>query len=199
MPILQRLRCPDDPKLMLEQRLCVSPLSKDLEGEIGRPEPERRQCDDPQCLTLTTLQPLRLAVRPSRQGCDQDPAALQGGLEVTDLVHVFDGDANQRGFHSGDVRWASGSTLVLGRLSGITNAGTHRDPVLACQECKAGGFLQGRLCASIVRAEDQRLRGCQVFANYLLHAPDLAGDGIPAQRVTGTLEGVLVCGCGCCG
>jgi hypothetical protein len=32
MPILQRVACPDDPQLMLEQRFCVSALSKDLQG-----------------------------------------------------------------------------------------------------------------------------------------------------------------------
>jgi hypothetical protein len=197
MPILERVACPDDPKLMLEQRLCVSALSKTLEGRIDRPEPERRECDDPRCSSLTTRQSLQLRVQP--HDCDEDPAKLQGTIEVVDLVHVFDQSAEQRGFHAGDFRWQSGQTLVLGRLSGITNAGTHRRPVLECQECKAPGFAQGRLCGRIVRAEDQVLRGAQVFANYLLNFRELAGDGIPAQEVLGTLEGVVVRGCGCCG
>jgi hypothetical protein len=214
MPILQRVACPDDPRLMLEQRLCVSALSKDLRGEIGDHEAERRECDDPRCVTITTRQSLRLVVTPSQPpsgGCDRDPAKLEGILEVQDLVHVFDfdGETVQRGFHSGDFRWQSPPppppapplTLVLGRLSGITNAGTHREPVLRrCQGCEARGFLQGRLCGTIVRAEDPQLRGCQVFANYLLRVPELGSDGIPAQGgLLGTLEGVLVCGCGCCG
>jgi hypothetical protein len=84
-------------------------------------------------------------------------------------------------------------------MSGITNAGTHHPPVLDCQECRAPGFLQGRLCGSIARAEDPALRGAHVFANYVIRAGDLAGDGLPEQRVEGTLEGLLVQGCGCCG
>lgn len=213
MPILQRVACPDDPQLMLEQRLCVSALSKDLQGEIDDRQAERRECDDPRCVTVTTRQGLRLDVtasQPPSGGCDRDPAKLAGALEVRDLVHVFDFDGEniQRGLHSGDFRWQSPtpppappSTLVLGRLSGVTNAGTHREPALRrCQRCEARGFLQGRLCGTIVRAEDPQLRGCQVFANYLLHVSELVSDGIPAQGgVVGTLEGVLVCGCGCCG
>ena len=56
MPILQRVACPDDPQLMLEQRLCVSALSKDLQGEIDDRQAERRECDDPSCVTVTTRQ-----------------------------------------------------------------------------------------------------------------------------------------------
>jgi hypothetical protein len=200
MPILQRVKCPDDPRLMLEQRTCLTPLSKTMAGRVGRPEPERRECDDPPCLTLTTRQELELELR----GFDcEDPgaaaASLLGVIRVVDLVHVFDGSGDGRGFHSGDFRWESQRTLVLGRMSGITNAGTHHPPVLDCQECRAPGFLQGRLCGSIARAEDPALRGAHVFANYVIRAGDLAGDGLPEQRVEGTLEGLLVQGCGCCG
>lgn len=197
MPILQRVTCPDDPRLMLEQRTCVTALSKTLEGRIGQPEPERRQCDEPACLTLTSRQMLELEARPFE--CDADPVQLHGVLRVIDLIHVFDTSAEQRGFHSGDFRWESDRTLVFGRMSGITNAGTHHRPVLDCQECKAPGVLQGRLCGSIARTDDPALRGAHVFANYVLRVDDLAGDGIPEQRVLGTLEGVLVQGCGCCG
>jgi len=197
VPLLQRVSCPDDPQLMLEQRTCVTALSKVVEGRVTPPEPERRECDDPPCLTLTTRQSLELEVQPFE--CDEDPVPLRGVLRVMDLVHVFDTSAEQRGFHSGDFRWESDRTLVFGRMSGITNAGTHHQPVLDCQDCKAPGFLQGRLCGSIARADDPALRGAQVFTNYVLRAGDLSGEGIPEQRVLGTLEGVLVRGCGCCG
>jgi hypothetical protein len=120
-------------------------------------------------------------------------------IVVQDLVHVFDSSAERRGFHSGDFRWESQGLLAFGRLSGITNAGTHHRPVLDCHDCKAPGFLQGRLCGSIARAEEPTLRGAHVFANYVLRVDEVAGDGIPEQRVLGTLEGVLVRGCGCCG
>lgn len=198
MPLLQRVTCPDDPRLMLEQRTCVTALSKTIEGRIGRPEPERRDCEDPRCLTLTTRQPLEL--RLDRFDCDEDPAAaILGAIVVQDLVHVFDSSGDRRGFHSGDFRWESPPLLAFGRMSGITNAGTHHKPVLDCQDCRAPGFLQGRLCGSIARAEDPTLRGAHLLGNYVLRVGDVVDDGIPEQRVLGTLEGVLIRGCGCCG
>jgi hypothetical protein len=72
MPILQRVTCPDDPRLMLEQRTRVTALSKTIEGRTSRPEPELRECGDPQCLTLTIRQPLELKLE--RFDCDEDPA-----------------------------------------------------------------------------------------------------------------------------
>ncbi|MET0522698.1 MAG: hypothetical protein ABW156_12130 [Jiangellaceae bacterium] len=199
MPILQRVTCPDDPKLMLEQQMCVSPMSKTAKGRITDPEPERRECADPPCLSLTTRQQLELRLEPFE--CDERELSrllLNGVIRVTDLVHVFDGSGDGRGFHSGDFRWEAGRILIFGRMSGITNAGTHHDPVMKCQECKDPGFLQGRLCGSIARAEDPALRGAQIFGNYALRVERVDGDGIPGQGVLGTFEGVLVRGCGCC-
>jgi hypothetical protein len=119
-------------------------------------------------------------------------------FRVVDLVHVFDRSGEGRGFHSGDFRWDFGRLPVFGRMSGITNAGTHHEPVMECQRCNDPGFLQGRLCGTIARAEDDALRGAQIFANYAIRVDRIAGDGIPGQDVRGTIEGVLVRGCGCC-
>jgi hypothetical protein len=199
MPILQRVTCPDDPRLMLEQQMCVAPVSKVLKGRISDAEPERRECEDPRCLSLVTRQTLELGLEPFE--CDDPDVSrplLNGVIRVVDLVHVFDRSGDGRAFHSGDFRWESGRTLIFGRLSGITNAGTHHEPVMDCQRCNDPGFLQGQLCGSIARAEDQTLRGAQIFANYALRVDRVAGDGIPEQEVRGTIEGVLVRGCGCC-
>jgi hypothetical protein len=186
---------------MLEQRTCVTALSKRIDrGRIGDPERERRQCDDePRCLSLTTRQSLELDLRTF--ACEEEPeASILGVIRVLDLIHVFDGSADGRGFHSGDFRWESAGLLAFGRMSGITNAGTHHEPVMECQECRSPGFLQGQLCGSIAWAQDTSLRGAHLFANYVLRARDIAGDGIPKQEdILGTLEGVLVRGCGCCG
>lgn len=199
MPILQRVTCPDDPRLMLEQQMCVAPVSKISKGRISDPEPERRACEEPRCLSLVTRQTLELALEPFE--CD-DPnvsrTLLNGVIRVVDLVHVFDGGGDGRAFHSGDFRWESGQTLIFGRMSGISNAGTQYEPVMDRQRCDDPGFIQGRLCGSIARAEDVALRGAQVLANYALRVDRLAGDGIPEQDVRGTIEGVLARGCGCC-
>ena len=83
-----------------------------------------RACEEPDCLTLTTVQTLTLKLG-SHQDCDSLGEALDGLIEVRDFVHVYDSNGNERGFHSGRFRWESDLGLIFGELSGITNAGTH--------------------------------------------------------------------------
>jgi hypothetical protein len=182
--------CPVDPRTMLKQTQCLYTLSKDLRGEVGEPEAERRQCRETECMTLTTVQPLRVEV--TSHDCDSRIGLLlDGKFEVQDLVHVFDGDGSRRGIHSGTFRWASAGGLIIGELSGVTNAGTHRPNVMECQSCKAPGFLQGQLCGTVVKVRDKSLRDAYVFGEYLLHLREPNGDGFKAQDVIGTLEGVV--------
>ncbi len=188
-----RCDCPDDPCTMLARVVCLSSVSKDVEGEIGSPDGERRECPEPRCGTLTTLQTLTVKVG-SHQDCDRTGGTLDGLIEVRDLVHVYDSNGNQRGFHSGQFRWESGSGLIFGELLGITNAGTHRAPAFdECQRCQ-DAVMEGRLCGTVCRAREFRFAGCQVFGSYRLRI-DPSSEGIPAQRVVGTFEGVLVCPC----
>ena len=185
--------CPDDPCTMLQHAVCVSAVSKDLEGEIGEARGDRRECRDPACVTLTTTQPLTLKLG-SHSDCDSLGGLLDGVIEVRDLVHVYEGDGNQRGFHSGSFRWESGVGLIFGHLSGITNAGTHRPPAFdECQRCR-DAVMEGQLCGTICRSLDDRLAGCQIFGAYRLRIDPSVG-GIPGQRLVGTFEGVLVCAC----
>jgi hypothetical protein len=194
--IVKRPECPDDPRLMLEQRMCLTALSKDLDGEIGQADGDRHICQTPPCATLTTTQPLRLRVS-AHPPCDDRLARLfDGTLEIAELVHVFDVDGTRRGFHSGAFRWRGRRTLVLGQLSGMTNVGTHRRPMLdECQACDARGFMEGRFCGAIFRTTRKDFVGCHVFGSYRLRFPDPSSAGIPRQRLAGTLEGLLICGC----
>ena len=113
-----------DPCTMLRRKVCLTPLSRNLEGELGEPDIEHRACRKPECVTLTSVQTLLLKLGDAEE-CDKLPD-LQGAIEVRDLVHVFDGDGTGRGMHSGEFRWQSSIGLIMGRLAGITNAGTHR-------------------------------------------------------------------------
>ena len=188
-----RCDCPDDPCKMLARAVCLSSVSKDIEGEVGGPEPERRQCADPDCLTLTTVQTLTLRLE-SHQDCDRLGGALDGLIEVRDLVHMYDNSGNERGFQSGRFRWESDLGLIFGERSRITNAGTHRAPAFQeCQRCQ-DPIMEGQLCGTVCRARSPEFAGCQVFESYRLRI-EPAADGLPAQGVGGTLEGVLVCPC----
>lgn len=188
-----RCDCPDDPCTMLARAVGLSSVSKDIEGDVGSPDAQRRECPEPRCGTLTTVQTLTLKLG-SQQDCDSHGGALDGLIEVRDLVHVYGSNGNQRGFHSGQFRWESGIGLIFGELSGITNAATHRAPVLdACQRCQ-DAVMEGRLGGMVCRAREFRFAGCQVFGSYRL-CIDPGSEGIPTQRVAGTFEGVLVCPC----
>jgi hypothetical protein len=90
--------------------------------------------------------------------------------------------------------WNAGKTLVFGNLSGLTNAGTHREPVFqACQPCDARGFMEGRFCGTIVRTTEAGLLGCHVFGTYRIGF-DPSEVGV-VGRLRGTLEGLVVCDC----
>ena len=182
----------DDPCTMLRRPVCLSSVSKDVEGEVGDPENERRGCRDPECVTLTGLQTLRLKVG-THQDCDR-VLELDGEIEVRDLVQVFDGDGTGRGFHSGSFRWESSVGLIFGQLSGITNAGTHRAPAFQeCQRC-ADPVMEGQLCGTVCRAREPRFADCMVFGAYRLRI-EPSPEGLKRQGVRGTFEGVLVCPC----
>lgn len=182
----------DDPCTLLRRAVCHSSISKDVEGEFGNPTSESRVCREQECVTLTTDQQLTLKLGTHAE-CDRVPE-LDGVIEVRDLVHVFDTDGNGRGLHSGDLRWESAVGLILGRLSGITNAGTHRAPAFqACQRCR-DAVMEGQLCGTVCLPREPRFADCRVVGAYRLRI-DPSANGLSAQRVVGTVEAVLVRPC----
>jgi len=82
-------------------------------------------------------------------------------------------------------------------MSGVTNVGTHRYPAFpttpAVQACGSRGVMEGRLCGLIDRGPKE-LQGCRVQAAYRIRVKPTA-NGLPAQSVLGTLEGLVICGC----
>jgi hypothetical protein len=181
-----------DPCTMLRRPVCLSSVSKNVEGELGDPENERRECGDPGCVTLTSVQSLVLKLI-THQDCDR-VVELDGTIEVRDLVHVFDNDGTGRGVHSGSCRWESSVGLIFGDLSGITNAGTHRAPAFQeCQRCW-DPIMEGQLRGTVCRARDPRFAGCQVFGAYRLRI-EPSPEGLQRQSVRGTVEGVLASPC----
>jgi hypothetical protein len=179
---------------LLDRIVCVSPLSKDLEGELSLVHSERESCRTPACKTLETQHHLKLAV--SRHDCDSEAAAaLDGTLASGDLAHKFaDADGNRRGVHEGTFRWSGAGATATGNLRGVTNAGTHRAPAFdECQRCESPGVMEGILTGTIRRARDRRLVGCTIQAAYRLRFDPSSEGGSGAVR--GTLEGAIVCDC----
>jgi hypothetical protein len=179
---------------LIDRVVCLSELSKDLEGELRLLESEKERCKELDCTTLETVHQLELKV--ARHDCDSDVGSLlDGTLHSGDLVHKFkDGDGNRRGVHEGTFRWRGRGTLATGTLTGITNAGTHRKPAFDdCQRCDERGVMEGMLIGVIRRARDRRLIGCEVRAAYRLRFDPSEQGGSGA--ISGTLEGALVCDC----
>ena len=187
-----RFQCFDDPGTILKQPMCLSNLSKDLAGALKRPRPERQLCKTPPCQTLKTLQALELKVEVHRP-CDAEPNfQLRGKLIAPRLVSALDHDGGRRGFHSGDFTWTGALGLkITGRLSGVTNVGTHRKPAFPdCQTCDARGIMEGKLCGRVVSSKDPSLKGAQVIAAYRIRF-EPTEDGAQGD-VRGTLEGVVI-------
>jgi len=186
--------CPDDPSYLLERDVCLNALSKDLEGGLELLDRKEHRCEKPECATLTTVHRLKVEVLP-HPPCDSHLGSLLNGtLVVERLVTVFDQDGMHRGFHAGDFQWFGQGAMAVGRISGVTNAGTHREPAFqACQRCESPGVMEGRLCGSIVDTQTGELKECQVIGDYRIRFDPSQGGG--SGGVRGTFEGVLVCPC----
>jgi hypothetical protein len=186
--------CDGTPAELLASELCLDELSKDAQGDLNFVDAERHECREKDCLTLTTEHVLRLEL--TSHACDSELGALfDGRLVSKDLVSVFvAGSGERRGMHTGTFIWKPAAGIAQGRLSGMTNEGTHREPAFdACQRCDERGVMEGRLCGRIIRPADRRLAGAQVFAVYRLRFdPSESGGQGP---VAGTIEGLVVRTC----
>jgi hypothetical protein len=186
----------EDHRELWKTQICLSPVSKDVSGELRLFDSELQQCSDQECRTLKTDHVMTLNVNGNRDDrCDSRLAGiLDGRLLVRPLITALIDDGEHRGTHTGDFIWKGAGARVEGTLSGMTNVGTHRkEPFEPCQECFAPGYMEGRLCGQIVRAAEERLVGCTVTAVYLFRFD--ASQGFRDSPVSGTIEGVVVCAC----
>ncbi|MGH1493405.1 MAG: hypothetical protein ACRBK7_29075 [Acidimicrobiales bacterium] len=185
----------DDARRLWKERLCLEPVSKNMKGRLELLNRERQECEKPKCLTLKTDHLLRLEVE-SNEPCDSEIGKeLDGRLAIRELVHALhDGTGLGRGPHTGQFVWVGNSIEVRGEMSGMTNVGTHREPVFdPCQKCHNPGVMEGRLCGRITRSKYPELIGCRVVAAYRLRFDP--SEGFQDTQVEGTLEGVVVCTC----
>ena len=187
--------CLDEPERLFETRMCLSALSKNAHGEFGHAHGDVQKCDKPPCKTLKTIQPFKVEIS-GNPPCDSALGALFDGVFVVErFVSAYEeGDGNRRGVHSGDFRWEGSGVVAEGRISGVTNAGTHRPPVFdPCQPCDAHGYLEGRFCGVVVKTSHDELKGCHLLGTYRFRFDPTSG-GIDGST-EGTFEGELLCPC----
>ncbi len=129
--------------------LCLDELSKDVEGDLVVVDANPHECRELECVTLTVEHLLRVRIVSHR--CDSGLGSrFDGKLLSRDLTTVFAaGSGLRRDLHSGTFLWRTAAGDVQGRLSGMTNEGTHREPAFTgCQECAELGVMEGRLCGT---------------------------------------------------
>lgn len=188
------VQCLDDPSTIFKQRMCVNAVSKNFKASVKLLKKDEQKCEKPECLTLKTIHALKMQVV-SNNPCDSKLGKmLTGFIAVDNLTSAFNQDGAHRGFHAGDFVWQSPNFVAKGRMSGVTNAGTHRTPVFNnCQPCDARGFMEGRICGQIISANKPELKGCELIGTYRIKFP-LTPTGINGAG-QGTIEAVLVCPC----
>lgn len=171
-----------------EEPICMQAVSKDLRGDFYVQEQETLECAEPPCVTLKGLVTFNVQVTP-HPPCDAVPA-FDGTIDG-ELVFAYIKEGHGRGYHLGRFEWAGARSKLFGRMSGVTNAGTHRPPAnAACEPCDPAGHMEGRLDAVVVDGEYQ---GCRVLATYVIDFDP--GSKVQSTAVYGTLEGVSICPC----
>ncbi len=178
---------------LAQRTVCMSELSKDVKGELRPAEEILQKCSDRDCVTLATVHELVLDASGFR--CDSKLGSLLDGQITTKIISKFiDGDGERRGVHEGEFRWTGKGGLVTGTLQGVTNLGTHREPVFGdCQHCDDRGVMEGQLIGTITKAMNRSLRRCEVRAAYRLRFDHTKGGG--DGLVVGVLEGAILCDC----
>lgn len=187
-------KCLDDYATIYSQKMCVNSVSKNFKASIRVLQKEEQKCEKPECRTLKTIHAMKIGVV-SNNPCDSKVGKmLTGTIVVEKLASAFDQDGTKRGFHGGDFVWKTASFVAEGRMSGVSNAGTHRRPIFDdCQPCDARGFMEGRICGQIVETNKPELKGCQLIGTYRMrYQPTPTGPNAGGQ---GTIEAVLVCPC----
>ena len=121
--------CYDEPGHVFDSSTCIQSVSKDVQGRLDVTATHINRCGDPPCVSLRTMSKLELKVRTEK--CDSKLAReLDGSIRVDKLATAYDTDGLHRGVHAGDAIWFGRHVEVMGRMSGITNAGLLRAPML---------------------------------------------------------------------
>lgn len=180
----------DGPQVGINE--CLYELSKDLKGELTLGQANDEKCERLNCTSFKTTHKLEAELS-SHPQCDSKEGKVLDGRLIVKIVHGLINNGQGRGAHYGRFQLSSVSgTTVGGQLWGITNACTHREPIIDCEPCDLKGHMEGRL-AGVIQQSDESLIDCRVFGSYVIKFDQ--STGFISTAVTGTLEGVIVCEC----
>lgn len=148
----------------------------------------KEKCHNP--LVMITKEKLNFILKIQKNPpCDDNVSVnvFDGIMKGVLFSAYIDDHADGRGYHIGKFGWETTTSKLIGKMSGVSNACTHR--IGNPQGCSNSAHMEGRLEAVIVSGEYQ---GCHVEASYLIWF-DLSEDC--DYGVWGTLEGVLIGEC----
>ena len=172
-----------------KERICMWAVSKDLKGEFVVVDQEEQKCRRPGCVTLKAHLKFKVQVTPHRP-CDAVASRAFDGTIGGELLFAHIENGYGRGYHLGRFDWTGATSRLTGRMSGVTNAGTHRSPAAPCEPCDRRGHMEGRLDAVVVEGDH---KGCRVLATYVIDYD--TSHEVQDTAIIGTLEGVLIRPC----
>ncbi len=169
-------------------KVCLHVVSKNLRGEFRIQQADNQDCETTDCTTLKHYSQIRMQI--DSADCDSDVSReiLNGMAEGEGVAAFRDSNPDDRGGHTGRLKWAGDGADLYARFRGVLNAGTHRDPLQECERCKTENHAEGWIRAAVVGGSHE---GCRVAAMYAMTI-DRGGDG---GTFLGTLEGLLICQC----
>jgi hypothetical protein len=178
-----------DPKQYYKEPICMVRVSKNWQGDFKVAERDEKKCQKPSCTTVKGLIKVESKIERNRP-CDSVAAGSLDGEIRGELVFNYIEDGQHRGYHVGRIEWLGNGSKLIGRMTGTTNAGTHRPPLMQCERCEEPGHMEGCLEAVVVEGEH---KGCRVVATYAIEFDPGVAPQDTAFR--GALEGVLICDC----
>jgi hypothetical protein len=175
-----------DPRSMFSDEVCLHAVSKVMRGRSAVEEHDVQKCADCSTLMRWGHYEIEIASGP----CDSEQSKeMLNGMGQGQLVAAYeDGDTTKRGGMSGTIDWQGSGAVLQGRIFAVLNAGTHHDPVTACEKCAFPGHAEGWMRAAVVEGD---CRGCRVngASTYRFDA-DEGGATFYAA-----FEGLLICQC----
>jgi hypothetical protein len=178
-----------DPTQYYKEPICMIRVSKDWQGDFRVADRDLKKCEKPGCTTVKGLIKVESKIQ-RHQPCDAVGAASLDGDISGLLAFSYIDDAQRRGHHVGKIDWTGTGSKLVGQMTGVTNAGTHRPPLMQCERCEEPGHMEGCLEAVVVEG---RHKGCRLVATYAIEFDPSIAPQDTAFR--GTLEGVLICDC----
>jgi hypothetical protein len=173
-----------------DERICRINISKNWDGLFKLERSDTQECRDPQCVTAKNMIQFESSRIQRNQPCDSVNAGGLDGIIGGNIVFSYIDNGLRRGYHKGKFEWTGGASKLIGQMTGVTNAGTHRPPFMQCEQCEERGHMEGCLKAVVIEGQHT---GCRVVATYVLLFD--AGADPHGSGFRGAIEGVLICDC----